>query len=287
MSTTVLHLYDLYNVCVSGFEIEDKVFKLYAAMIAEADAVLVNSEPFGAFEPFAAQGKSIISLLRYPPSSPARSRPPPGAFRIVMITGFLGEHDDPTRRTEKAVRRLLGQGAHIHYFSQDEKAQRFSQMARTEFPQQFHLHRPILVQSELVSEISRYDAGWAVVDMRPFSDLDANFSTSFAQELARKFVFSSFPTAGLLYAAAGLPIFANPESYIIQACAEGVVIPVELTEDGDLSGGRIAYEEMDWESARKKAFRARESFFMDRHISVLSSYLTKASPPPSRPFEWA
>jgi hypothetical protein len=281
-SNTILHLYDLYNVCLRGFSVETPVFRLYEAMILEADAILCNSDTFDVFKKYVPRGKPIIPLLRYPPRSPVLAKAEKGPFSIAMITGFLGEHGDPTRMTEKAVRSLLRQGAHIHYYSNDPKALTFQRQAEVEYPDQFHLHPPIAIQSELVRDISRYDAGWFVIDMRPFSNLDANYVTPFARRLARMFDLSCCGTAGLLYGAAGLPIFTYRQSYISRLYATGAAFEVDLTEDGDLVGGRAPIEEVDWQHARARAFEARETFFMDQHISKLSSCLKDFSCSPHR-----
>jgi hypothetical protein len=276
-ANTIIHLYDLYNLCLSGFSMEAPLFRLYEAMLLAADAILCNSDPLDVFEKYLPSGKPVISLLRYPPRSQATAKAEEGPFTIVMITGFLGEHDDPTRMTERAVRSLLGQGAHVHYYSNNARAKEFKQLADGEFPGQFHLHDPIADQSELVQEISRYDVGWLVIDMRPFTGLEVHFSSPFAKDLGRIFHLVSFATAGLLYGAAGLPIFLQKESYVSRLCTAGAAFALELTEDGDLVGGRAPIDQVDWARARALAFEARETFFMDQHIAKLSSHLKDLS----------
>jgi hypothetical protein len=257
---------------------EAPVFKLYEAMLSEANAIICNSDPFDVFDKYIQSGKPIIPLLRYPPRSESLAKAEKAPFSIAMITGFLGEHDDPTRMTEKAVRSLLRQGAHIHYYSKDPKALTFQRQAQQDYPGLFHLHPPIAIQSELVREISRYDAGWFVINMWPFSNLEANYVTPFARNLARVFNLSCCGTAGLLYGAAGLPIFTYRHSYVSRLYAAGAAFEVELTEDGDLVGGRVPIDEVNWAQARARASKARESFFMDQHIAPLSACLTALSP---------
>lgn len=270
---SIVQLYDIYNVCLSGFETESKALKLYHSMLESADGILVNSDPFDVFDRYIDKRTRVVSLLRYPPRAPALERPKPGPFRIVMITGFLGEHNDQSRMTRKAVRRLLAQGLHIHYYSNSPEALVFNEEAERDFSGLFHLHDPILKQEDLVEEISQYDAGWFVVQMGGMAGLDVHFSSPFAKELARMFNDSCCGTAPLYYGAAGLPIFTYQNSYVARIAVPGSTFDVVLTEDGDLAEGRVPVEEIDWQAARARSYAARARFFMDENIGPLAACL--------------
>ncbi len=275
---SIVQLYDIYNVCLSGFETEAKALKLYHSMLEAADGILVNSDPFDVFDRYIDKKTRVVSLLRFPPRAPALERPKPGPFRIVMITGFLGEYNDPSRATRKAVRSLLAQGLHIHYYSNVPEAVAFNEEAARDFPGLFHLHEPILKQADLVAEISQYDAGWFVVQTRVMAGLDVHFSAPFAKELARMFNASCCGTAPLYYGAAGLPIFTYQNSYVARIAALGSTFDVVLTEDGDLAEGRVSLDGIDWQAVRARSYAARARFFMDENIGPLAACLDDFTP---------
>ena len=267
----VLHLYDVYNVCTDGFADEAAVVGLYRAMIETADGVLVNSDPFDALDVFEKAGKPVLGFLRYAPRSELLPRTDQTGLHIAMITGFLGEHGDPTRRTQKAVLSLLKQGAHIHYYSDDPVAKAFHADLDADLRPRFQLHTPISDQAKLVREISQFDLGWFVVDMAPFSNLEGHFSSDFGRRLAEIFPKSSFGTAALYYGAAGLPTVMAQGCYALRLFADGAAIAVTLTEDGDLAGSNPLLAQVDLVAAR--AALAPDQFVVDAHIARLCGWL--------------
>jgi hypothetical protein len=272
-SRSVVQLYDIYNVCFTGFECEARAMKLYHSMLEQASGILVNSDPFDTFRRYIDPRIKVVSLLRYPPRALARKQPTPGPFRIVVITGFLGEHGDPSRMTKLAILSLLRQGIHIHYYSNNPVALAFRDEAELAFPGLFHLEDPILNQAELIEEISQYDAGWFVVQMQVMAGLDRHYSSPFAKELASIFNASCCATAPLYYGAAGLPFFTYHDSYAARVAAEGTTFDIALTENGDLADGCLPLDQIDWKRARALAYQARSRFFMDQNIQPLADCL--------------
>ena len=274
-SRKILHLYDIYNACAHGFECADKAGHLYHKMLIAADGILINSETLGVFDEFDFGGKPILSFLRYAPKVEPLPRVAHGGKHIVCITGFLGEHDDPTRATSKAIRSLLLRGFHIHYYSDDLKSKAFGNDLPAEDLDRFHLYAPISDQAALVQEISQYDAGWLGIDVRPVMGLERHYSSEFGKKLASVFAATSCATAALYYGAAGLPVFVTEGYYPLKLFGKHAGLPVRLTTDGDIADQEQTFSRIDLAAAKRAV--VRERFMIDQHIEKLDRWLDQFS----------
>lgn len=268
----LLHLYDAYQVSLRGLEVERLSFDLYRDLLDSADGILVNADIAPVLREFLGAEKPIISFLRYGPAAEAQPEPDPGPFSIVMITSFLGEANDPTRMTENAVRSLLLQGIHIHYYALSPTARAFQDGLAADLKPRFHLHEPVRDQRALVREISRYHAGWFVADMSCCETLSSVFSAPFAKSLADCFVPTTIATAGMLYGCAGLPTIFIKGHYTARLFAPGTAIEIELAEVGSL---KQRIEALDLGAMRRDAYRARDSFSIASHIDRLGFWLER------------
>lgn len=266
----ILHLYDAYQVCLRGFEDERSSFALYRELLDRADGILVNSGAAPVLRELLGPDKPVIGFLRYGPDVVVRQAPEPGPFSIAMITSFVGEADDPTRMTGDAVRCLLQQSIHVHYYSSHAAAKRFADALPAEEGACFHLHEAIRDQGALVAEISRWHAGWFVADMTCCEALEQNFTTPFAQTLARQFVPTAVGTAGILYGCAGLPSFFNRDNHGAALFPTGGAIEISLDEVADV-GAMIARR--DWSALRQEVAAARRQFTAGYHAERLAGWL--------------
>lgn len=275
----LLHLYDAYQVCMRGLEAEVRSFALYRDLLDLADGIVVNSGAAPVLRSALGATKPIIGFLRYGPDVDVRAEPDPGPFSIAMITGFLGEGDDPTRMTAEAVRSLLQQGIHVHYYSADVTARRFAETLSTVENACFHIHEAIRDQGALVAEISHYDAGWFVADMACCEALEANFTTPFARTLARHFVPTAVATAGILYGCAGLPSFFNRDNCGASLFPEGGAIEISLDE---VAGVAALIDCHDWKALRAEVVSARAQFTAACHVDRLAGWLQQFHSMPVR-----
>jgi hypothetical protein len=274
-SKKILHLYDIYNVCTHGFEWAGKASHLYYQMLVTADAILVNSETFGVFEEFESSGKPILSFLRYAPKVEPSPRVADDGIHIVCITGFLGEHNDITRATSRAILSILRRGFHVHYYADSMTSKEFHGGLAVDYQDKFHLHAPISDQAALVREISQYDAGWLGIDIRPVTGLEKYFSSVFGKKLASVFPISTCATAALYYGAAGLPAFVTEGTYPLQLFGQDGGLPVRLTADGDIADQELTFGKIDLPAAKRQV--KRERFVIDNHIEKLDRWLKRFS----------
>lgn len=266
----IVHLYDAYQVCTDGLEIASLSFALYFALLERADGILVNADVVPLLKGVVGPHKPIISFLRYGPEAAARPEPEPGPFSIAMITSFLGETSDPTRMTADAVRSLLHQGIHVHYYSLSPASRAFAQTLTASEADCFHLHAPIPDQAELIAEMSRWHAGWFVADMASFEHLGKSFPAGIARDIADDFVSSAVATASIWCGCAGLPSFFHTGLYTATLFPPGTAIEIDLPQVerlGDMIGAR------DWTVLRRSMFAARQDFGTDKHIGRLVDWL--------------
>jgi hypothetical protein len=274
----ILQLYDAYQVCLTGLDVEAASFALYRRILELADGIIVNSGAAETLQELLGPGKPVIGFLRYGPDAEAQPEPDQGPFSIAMITSFLGEGNDPTRMTAEAVRALLRQGLHIHYYSSHLTARSFREQLPTDQASRFHIHAPIRGQSELVREISRYNAGWFVVDISCCEALGEQFETPFARALAGSFISTAVATAGILYGCAGLPTFFNPGNFGGRMFPEGCAIEIEFD---DVARLRELIDARDWVAMRDSVYRSRESFSAPSNIGRLVAWLDQFYGPPT------
>jgi hypothetical protein len=274
-SKNILQLYDVYNVCVHGFEWEAAAINLYRQLLLSADGILVNSETFGALEEFESLGQPVLSFFRYAPSVEPMPRIAESSINVVCITGFLGEHDDVTRATSSAIKSLLRQGFHVHYYSSSLNATEFSFAQSEEYKERFHLHEPIFDQAALVREISQYDVGWLCIDIRRVMGLEKYFSSEFGRKLASVFPGVTCPTAALFYGAAGLPVFATDGTYPLKLFGSRGALRVRLTTEGDIADQEQTFGQIDIFAAKREVMRER--FMIDTHIERLDRWIEQFS----------
>jgi len=274
-SRSVLHLYDIYNVCTKGFEWEREAIHLYHLMLMSSGGILVNSDTMGVFDRFESVGKPVLSFLRYAPTIKRIPRIANNELNLVCVTGFLGEHDDPTRATDKALTSLLRRGFHVHYYSNNSLAKRFKLGLREECQARFHLHAPIMDQAALVREISQYDAGWLGIDLQSLNCLERHFSLDFGKKLASVFPSVTCATAALYYGAAGLPVFATAGTYYLKLFGPDSVWPIMLTKEGDIANQEQTFSQIDFAFAKKQVLPER--FTIEQHIEKLDRWLQQFS----------
>lgn len=266
----ILHLYDAYQVCLDGLDAEKASFTLYRELMAVADGIVVNADTVPVLQEFLGTEKPMISFFRYGPDADVQVEPDPGPFSIVMITSFLGEANDPTRMTADAVRALLVQGIHVHYYAAGPTARDFLAGLPDTLKPRFHLHTPIRDQRALVREISRYHAGWFVADMSCCEALADQFSTPFAKSLAACFVPTTIATAGMIYGCAGLPTFFIDGHYTARLFAPGTAIEIGLA---DVARLKDLIATRDWGAMRRDMVAGREKFSTAAHIGRLVNWL--------------
>ncbi len=271
----LLHLYDAFQVSIDGLEAERSSFGLYRDLLDLADGIVVNADVEPVLRDFLGRDKPIISLLRYGPDAEVQPEPDSEPFSIAMITGFLGEANDPTRTTAGLVRGLLRDGFHVHYYSSGPVARGFRDALPEDEAGRFHLHDPIRDQRQLVHEISRYHAGWFVADMTCCETLDRRFETAFAQSLAGCFVATTVATAGILYGCAGLPTIFNAGHYTAKLFPPGTVIEIDPTR---VTSVKSVIEARDWPAMRRAVMAERTSFTMSVHIGRMVSWLGQFYP---------
>ena len=266
----ILHLYDAYQVCLHGLEAELPSFALYRNLLRVADGIVVNADIVPILREAVGDEKPIISFLRYGPEAEAQAAPEPGPFSIVMITSFLGEGNDPTRTTQDAVRSLLRQEIHVHYYSSAPIPRRFFESLPDDEAPFFHLHDAIRDQRALVREISRYHAGWFVADMRCCEAVIENFATPFSRALATCFVPTTVATAGMLYGCAGLPSFFIAGHYTARLFPPDTAFELDLQ---DIATLRRQFAGKDWGVLRRAIFSTRDMFSAPKQIDRLGSWL--------------
>lgn len=270
---SIIHLYDAYQVCTQGLEAAPQSFSLYFALLRAVDGILVNAEVVPILQKIVGPEKAIISFLRYGPEAPAQPEPDDGPFSIAVITNFLGETADPTRATASAIRGLLRQGLHVHYYSSSRGALAFGASLDNREAWYFHLHAPIGDQSALVTEISRYHAGWFVADVVGFAALGDVFSNEFARELADSFIYTAISTASILYGCAGLPCFFQTGLYTAKLFPRGTTIEINHEQAHDIA--RIIAQ-CDWQAMRRATYAARHNFCTNEtQIARLATWLDK------------
>jgi hypothetical protein len=251
-------------------EVEATSFALYRRLLEAADGILVNADVESVLRSALGETKPILSLLRFAPTATVKAEPDPGPFSIAMITGHLGEWDDPTRMTTELVRSLLRQGLEIYYYSAVPIARAFQESLPPDEARHLHLRPPVRDQSDLIATISCHHAGWFVADMRACATLPQAFSTPFARALAASFDATTVATAGIYLGAAGLPTFFNRGHYTAQLFAPGTAIVIDPDEAGDV---KAMIGARDWEEMRRAAFAAREQFTISHHIDRLVAWL--------------
>jgi len=190
-------------------------------------------------------------------------------FHIVIIGGMSHKLRDSTHMLKK----ILQQKIHVHNYVSSPLMERFISNLSEAESKYFHSHESIVSQSELIKEISKYNAGWIVDNSLEIVNMINNINKIEFKELMLIFRLTTISSSLLALGSAGLPIFINKTVvHVTYEFPKDFFIPIEESE---VNNFKQIIEDIDWSERYRVTNEKRNLFSIDNKIEQFIKWLEK------------
>jgi hypothetical protein len=192
-------------------------------------------------------------------------------YHMACITSCLDGSLDACRSgSQNAVRMILDQRVHFHYYNADSKEilEGFIGSLSLESRPFFHSHPVIMDQEELVNELHQYHIGFNPADyLDMFSFIVALEDDRKYQDGMRQYLQSTVATSYLTYAAAGLPTLTllEPKKLFLET--------ILFLTKSELENIKAYLKKLDLIDLCRKADEIKLKAYAENHIHELIDFI--------------